>query len=78
VRCLNRWLDLLPDLAGFYRLSEHYKASGDRDKWQTTLERALKTEDIGLNHAFIQSQLANYFNARREFKKAEPFAQAAV
>jgi tetratricopeptide (TPR) repeat protein len=77
-RCLKRWLELSPDLDGYRRLAGLYKSRGDMKQWQEALESALKTEDIGLIHAQIRVDIAETFMARKEFKKAEPYALAAA
>lgn len=78
IRCFSRRLELSPDLEGFRRLAELYKSKGDSARWLETLEAGLKTEDKGLTHAQLRVEIALALIAKKEFKKAEPYAEAAA
>jgi tetratricopeptide (TPR) repeat protein len=77
-RCLKRALALSPDRNTNRKLAETYKAQGKMDLWQETLEDYLKGEDTGLDHAQVCVELARYFMARKEWKRAQPYAEAAA
>src|SRR5204863_3239188 len=47
-------------------------------RWQETLEAFLKEEDTGLTHAGVRVELARYFMAKKEWQRAQPYAEAAA
>jgi len=51
---------------------------GDMEKWKSTLERFLEGESLGLEHARVQVQLAEYHMGRLEWNDALPYADAAA
>jgi tetratricopeptide (TPR) repeat protein len=77
-RYLARYVDRAPDCWATIMLADNYKARGDMKRWQETLERVLKGEDTGLDHAQAGVQLANSFMDQGQWAKAKPYAEAAA
>ncbi len=78
-RALSRYIRFSPDYWAYDRLAKNYKARGDLEHWQSTLEEFLaKTEDHGLTHATANVQLANHFMERKRWDLARPFAESAA
>src|SRR5205823_942798 len=77
-RCLKACLRLSPDRVGYVMLANNYKAQGDLDRWQQTLDTFLKTEDIGLTHAQVRVEIARHFMKAKQFDKAKPYADLAA
>jgi len=79
VRCMRRYLRVSPDFGGYQSLAHVYKAQGRDDLWLGTLKEFLtKTDAIGLEHAQVQVEVADYYVAHRQYKEALPFADAAA
>ncbi len=77
-RLLKRYNEVSPDLWAYRMVADSYKAQGDMDRWLETLDDFLnKVEDIGLNHATVRVEIAEYFMGRKEWDKATPYAEAA-
>src|SRR5207237_982350 len=77
-RCFKRSLALSPDLPTYRLLAGVYQERGNTEQWLSTLQEVLKQPDTGLNHAQVQVQIARHFMSKKEFKKAQPYADAAV
>ena len=77
-RLLNKAIQLSPDRATYNLLASIYKKANDEAKWLATLEGFLKEPDPGLGHAQTRVEIANYFMAKKDFKKAQPYAEAAA
>ena len=78
-RCLAANLKLAPDRWGYDTLAEVYKKQGKIDLWQQTLDEYLAdVEDPGLEHANVQVKIARYFMSRKQWDKAQPYADAAA
>lgn len=75
---LKRALALSADLDGYRILAGVYKEAGKTDQWLATLESFLQAEDTGLDHAKVRVELARYYMAQKDFRRAEPFAAAAA
>jgi tetratricopeptide (TPR) repeat protein len=78
VRCWKRWVELSPSGEAFRKLAGVYLANGEEDRWRDTLEACLKEEDVGLFHAEVRVDLARHYMAKKDFKRAEPYAIAAT
>jgi tetratricopeptide (TPR) repeat protein len=79
VRCMQRYIRVSPDVTGYQSLANVYKAQGHEEQWLATLKDYLaKTEAIGLEHAQVQVEIANYYMAHHQFKESLPFADAAA
>jgi hypothetical protein len=59
------------------QLASFYKEGGDEKNWLKVLDECLKTPSVGLEHAQIQCEIAQYYAYRREWDKALPYADAA-
>jgi len=78
-RCLRKCMEASPDKIVFTTLANSYKAQGKLDDWKKTLDSYLeKGESHGLDHAQIQVEIARYFMAQMEWKKAQPYADEAA
>jgi tetratricopeptide (TPR) repeat protein len=77
-RCLKQALTLSNDRDTNHSLAETYKVQGKMDRWQETLEAFLEGEDTGLTHAGVRVELARYFMAKKEWQRAQPYAEAAA
>lgn len=75
---LKQAIELSPDYAAYLALAEVYKKENKTDKWVATLEAALHEEDTGLEHAYVQVELAKHFMKLKDFKRAQPYADAAA
>ena len=76
---LTRYIRFSPDHWAYDQLAKSYKAAGDLERWQSTLEEFLaKTEDHGLTHAQVQVELARHFMDLKQWDKAWPYAEAAA
>ena len=61
-RVLSRYIELSPDYWAYQALAANYKAQGKIDRWQQTLDEFLsKVEDLGLDHARVRVEVANYY-----------------
>ncbi len=67
-----------PAMQAFEALADSYLQQGQQDKWQSTLEEFLQHPDYGLEHAQIRAKIADYYMSLHEWKKAQPFAEAAA
>jgi tetratricopeptide (TPR) repeat protein len=77
-RCLKRSIALSSDATAYQELANSYKAQGQMELWQQTLEALLKEPDPGLRHAWVRVEIANELMKRKEYKKALPYAEAAA
>jgi tetratricopeptide (TPR) repeat protein len=76
---LERYVKLSPDVWGYQSLADNFKDQGRTDRWRQTLEDFLAdVEDLGLDHAKVQVQLADDYMARKQWDKARPYAEAAA
>jgi len=78
IRSLKQYIAISPDQWAYRALAEHYKKKGDEAKWQETLEAFLRQEDYGLGHAQVRVELARHFMKLGQWKKAQPYAEAAA
>ncbi|MBO0701154.1 MAG: hypothetical protein J2P46_22345, partial [Zavarzinella sp.] len=75
---LTKAIELSPDRTTYRMLAEVYRKKGDEDKWLATLEGFLKEPDPGLAHAQVRVEIAEHFMAKKDFKRAQPYAEAAA
>ena len=76
---LTRYIRFSPDHWAYDQLAKSYKAAGDLERRQSTLEEFLaKTEDHGLTHAQVQVELARHFMDLKQWDQAWPYAEAAA
>ncbi len=78
MRVLARYIDLSPEVGAFRLLAANFKAQGKIDRWQETLEAFLNHEDLGLDHAQVRAEIANYFIGLKQWDKARPYAEQAA
>ncbi len=76
-RDLIRFLSLYPERWAYQMLAENAKARGDLARWQENLERALDTEETGLEHTRILVELADHFMDQGQWTRAKDYAEAA-
>jgi tetratricopeptide (TPR) repeat protein len=68
-----------PEDWAFERLAANYKEQGDLEHWLATLDRYLKEgSDHGLDKAKVRVEIANYYMSNKDWKKAQPYAEAAA
>ena len=78
IRCWNKWVALSPDAEAFRKLAGVHLARGDENQWLRILESSLQQEDTGLVHAQVRVDIARHFMARKDYKRAEPYALTAA
>jgi tetratricopeptide (TPR) repeat protein len=77
-RALKRYIEQSPDLWAYQMVADSFKAQRDMARWRETLDDFLaKVEDLGLDHAKVRVQIAEYFMSRKEWDKATPYAENA-
>jgi hypothetical protein len=69
--------ELDPSIDNYRKLASFYKSQGDEKNWLQALDDFLKTPSLGLDHAQIRCEVAQYYAGRREWDKALPYADAA-
>jgi tetratricopeptide (TPR) repeat protein len=78
-RVLKRYIEKSPDYWGYAKLADSYKAQGDLDHWRETLDEFLnKVEDLGLDHAKVRVEVAEYYMSRKVWDKAMVYAEDAA
>jgi tetratricopeptide (TPR) repeat protein len=78
-RNLRRYISVSPDKVGYEDLAKIYEIQHKDDLWLATLNEYLNHgQDFGLQYAQVQSQIANYFMGKRDYKSAIPYADAAA
>lgn len=77
-RLLTRAIELSPDLTTYRLLADMYKQQNKTDKWLATLEKFLEEPDPSLHHARVRVDIAEHFMSMKDFKKAQPYANAAA
>ncbi len=55
-----------------------YQKQGKEEEWLTLMERRLALPDFGLKHGQVNEQIARHFMKKRQWKQAEPYAEAAA
>ncbi len=76
---LERCISELPEHWAFERLAANFKEQGDTAHWLATLDRYLASGyDHGLEPAQVRVEIANYHMANGDWKKAQPYAEAAA
>ena len=74
----KRAINLSPEYPAFRSLADVYKKQNKTDQWAATLEKVLQEVDTGLEHARVQVELARHFMSLKDFKRAQPYADAAA
>jgi tetratricopeptide (TPR) repeat protein len=60
-------------------LADNYKSQGKIDRWLETLEKFLaNVEDLGLDHARVRVDIADYYMGLKQWDKARPYAEDAA
>lgn len=77
-RCLAKVVATAPSVGSSRALANVYKERGQLDRWQATLDAFLTTEDVGLDHANVRVEIARHFMEKKEWAKAQPYAEAAA
>jgi tetratricopeptide (TPR) repeat protein len=77
IRCFETSLKLNPEKEVSKALAEIYLQKNNEEKWLSTLEDYLKTENYGLEHAQVQVTIANHFIKKKDWARARPYADAA-
>jgi tetratricopeptide (TPR) repeat protein len=76
---LRRYIEISPDPWAYRLLADCYKARGQDDRWQATLDQFLaETEPAGLEHAKLQVDIANELMKRGRFADAKKYAEPAA
>jgi uncharacterized protein HemY len=76
---LRRYIDLSPDPWAYRMLADCYRARGEAERWQATLDEFLaKTEPAGLEHAKVQVDIANELMRRGRWQNAKKYAEPAA
>lgn len=78
LRCLQKAVDISPSCSTYLGLSRLHLALGERDLWQSDLEKALKLPSLGLEHAQIHSELADWLMRQGKWKQAKSHAMEAA
>lgn len=78
IRCYQRAIELSPRIDAFTGLADSYRAAGQEELWQPTLERYFEVEDLGLGHAQVHSKIAGDLIKKGKWEEAEPHAVAAA
>lgn len=78
IRCYERSIELSPSKDAFVRLANAYRASGQEDKWQPTLERFFEVPSFGLEQAGIHDMIAKDLMSHGKWQEAEPHAVASA
>jgi tetratricopeptide (TPR) repeat protein len=78
-RLLDRALDLEPEEATYRELGQLYVARRKRQQWKELLDDYLaKTEPLGLEHARVRCDIAEWFMDQSKFREAQPYADEAA
>ena len=78
-RAISRYMELSPDLWASQTLAANYKAQGKIDRWLETLQKFLaNVEDLGLDHARVRVDIADYYMGLKQWDKARPYAESAA
>jgi tetratricopeptide (TPR) repeat protein len=78
IRVYERSIKLSPTKDAYVGLAGTYRAAGQEDKWQPTLERFFEVESLGLEHAAVHRIIANDLIDKGKWAEAEPHATAAA
>jgi uncharacterized protein HemY len=76
---LRRYIELSEDPWAYRLLADCYKARGDSERWQATLDEFLaNTEPAGLEHARLQVDIANDLMKQGRWTDAKKYAEPAA
>ena len=76
--CLKATLQMAPDEPTYRRLALVYEKQGQEDKWLATLEECLQRAGQGMDEAGVRETIALHFMERKQWEKAEPYAEEAA
>lgn len=72
---MKKLVEVAPE-AEYYRvLAALYQRQNQTDRYVSTLKDALKTPEVGLVHARIRAELADYYMDQGDYKTALPYAK---
>lgn len=75
----EKYIKLSSDAYGYKNLAICKRATGDEAGWKTIMDRYLaETEALGLNHAEVQVQIAEFLLSKDKAAEAKPYADAAA
>ncbi|MCE9547402.1 MAG: hypothetical protein K8T25_18175 [Planctomycetia bacterium] len=77
-RCLQRIPQSMRDQDMYTLLAFIYDKQGDEDKWLGAMKAMLSLPDYGLQHSNVNDTIAQRYMARRQWKKALPYAMASA
>lgn len=72
------YLRVAPDAWAYRKLAENYLAAGHEDKWLQTMKEQLKQPDYALDHASIETDIAEHYMEKGDYRTAQPYADAAA
>jgi tetratricopeptide (TPR) repeat protein len=75
---IQKFVELAPEVTNYRALATLYRKRGDTQKYLQALEDALKLPEMGLDHARVRVQLAEYYMEKGEFQTALPYAKKAA
>ena len=76
---LEKYIRLSPEYWAFKKLADSYEQVGDHARWLAALDRYLdEGQDHGLESARVRVNIANYYMSMHQWKKAQPYAEAAA
>ena len=78
IRCFKKSVEIAPTMAGYVKLAHFYRAEGNAEKWQESLDQALKLPSFGLEDASVRAELAKGLMKQGKWEKAAPYAAAAA
>jgi tetratricopeptide (TPR) repeat protein len=78
-RVLEQYIKKSPDVWACRKLATNFRTQGRMDRWQTVLDAYLENvEDLGLDHASVRVEVADYYIGLGQWDKAKPYAEAAA
>jgi tetratricopeptide (TPR) repeat protein len=78
VKFLKLAAKLDPSVENYRKLAQVYRELGDDENWLQAWNEFLETPSLGLDHAQVQCEIAQYYAAKRQWDKALPYADAAA
>lgn len=78
IRCIEKLLVVAPSSEYYRLLAGLYKAENNFEMWRASLGKALQMPDLGLDHARVHEEMAEYHRQRGEWQEAKPHAVAAA
>jgi tetratricopeptide (TPR) repeat protein len=78
VRCYERSIELSPSYNAHVGLADSFRAAGQPELWQPTLERFLEVPALGLEHGYIHQRIAADYIEKSDWQGAEKHALGAA